>query len=162
MRLLETPSRWLVNRQNRRGIGGYLRVALATPWANLEEAMVQVDVDELSTEAVRAFLDIPEGGEKEVEPYSDVVLTEYFEEYSPTAKSFFITDGRSEAFKEFAGFAAQWMLLQSNPTAVTKVRGSLIIAGWENRALDWAAITSAALIREATASRKYRAAALAY
>jgi hypothetical protein len=73
-----------------------------------------------------------------------------------------ITGGRSEAFKEFAGFAAQWMLLQSNPTAVMKVRGSLIIAGWENRALDWAPITSAALIREAKASRKYRASALAY
>jgi hypothetical protein len=121
-----------------------------------------VDVDELSTEAVRAFLDMPEGGEKEVEPYSDAVLTEYFGEYLPTVKSFFITGGRSEAFKEFAGFAAQWMLLQSNPTAVTKVWGSFIIAGWENRALDWAAITSTALIGEATASRKYRVAALAY
>jgi hypothetical protein len=54
------------------------------------------------------------------------------------------------------------MLLQSNPTAVTKVQGSLIIAGWENRALDWATITSATLIREAMASRKYRAEALAY
>jgi hypothetical protein len=81
-------------------------VVLATPWANLEEALAQVDVDELSTEAVRAFLDMPEGGEKEVEPYSDAVLTEYFGEYSPTAKSFFITGGRSEAFKEFALFTA--------------------------------------------------------
>jgi hypothetical protein len=102
------------------------------------------------------------GGKKEVEIYSDAVLTEYFGEYSPTAKPFLITGGRSEAFKDFAGFAAQWMLLQSNPTAVTKVRGSVIIAGWENRALDWAAITSAALIREATANQKYRASALAY
>jgi hypothetical protein len=31
------------------------------------------------------------------------------------------------------------------PTAVTKIRGSLIIAGWENSDLDWAAITSTAL-----------------
>jgi hypothetical protein len=158
MRLLETPSRSLVNRLNRRSIGGYLRVASATSWANREEALAQVDVDELSTETVRAFLDMPEDGEKEVEPYSDAVLMEYFGEYLPTAKSFFIPGGR----REFAGFAAQWMLLQSNPMAITKVRGSLIIAGWENRALDWAAMTSAALIREATDSRKYRAAALAY
>jgi hypothetical protein len=120
MRLMETPSRLLVNRLNCRGIGGYLRVALATPWANLEEALAPVDVDELSTEAVRAFLDMPGAGEKEVEMYSDAVLTEYFGEYSPTSKSFLITGGRSEAFKEFAGFAAQWMLLQSNPTAVTR------------------------------------------
>jgi hypothetical protein len=44
----------------------------------------------------------------------------------------------------------------------TKVRGSLIIAGSENRDVDWAAITSTALIREATTSRKNRATALAY
>jgi hypothetical protein len=54
------------------------------------------------------------------------------------------------------------MLLQSNPSALTKIHGSLIIAGWENRDLDWAAITSAALVREAMASGKTRATALAY
>jgi hypothetical protein len=54
------------------------------------------------------------------------------------------------------------MLLQSNLTAVTKVRGSIIIAGWENRILEWAALMSGALIREATASQKNRATALAY
>jgi hypothetical protein len=36
---------------------------------------------------------MPEGGEKEVEPYSDAVLMQYFGEYSPTAKSFLITGG---------------------------------------------------------------------
>jgi hypothetical protein len=41
---------------------------------------------------------MPEGGEKEVEPYSDAVLTEYFGEYSSTAKSFFITGGRSGCY----------------------------------------------------------------
>jgi hypothetical protein len=46
------------------------------------------------------------------------------------------------------------MLLQTNVSAVMKIRGSLIIAGWENRDLDWAAITSAALVREAMANRK--------
>jgi hypothetical protein len=86
-------------------------VALTTPWANLEEALAQVDVDELSTEAVRAVLDLPEGGEKEAGAYNDAMLTKYFGEYSPTAKSFLITGGRSEVFKEYAMFCAQWMLL---------------------------------------------------
>jgi hypothetical protein len=54
------------------------------------------------------------------------------------------------------------MLLQTTPTAFTKVCGSLIIAGWENHHLDWAAITSTALIWEATASGKNQALALAY
>jgi hypothetical protein len=53
------------------------------------------------------------------------------------------------------------MLLQTNPTAVTNVRGSLIIAGWQKRDLDWAALTSIALIREARASQKNRAITLA-
>jgi hypothetical protein len=54
------------------------------------------------------------------------------------------------------------MLLQTNASTIMKIRGSLIIAGWENRDLDWAAITSATLVREATASQKNRARALAY
>jgi hypothetical protein len=66
MRLLDTPSQQLIERLNRRGLGGYLRVALATPWANMEEALAQVDVDEMSTEAVRAFLDSPEGGSSDI------------------------------------------------------------------------------------------------
>jgi hypothetical protein len=82
------------------------------------------------------YLDLPDGGVTEVESYSDAVMTRYFGEYSSTAKSFLISDGSNEAFKEFAGFCAKWMLLQSNPTAVMKVCGSLIIANWENQNLD--------------------------
>jgi hypothetical protein len=162
MKLIETPSRQLVTRLQRRSLEGYLRVSLVTPWANIEEALARVDVDDLTPAAVRAFLDLPDRGNTEVGLYNDAVRTEYFGEYSSTAKSFLITGVQSEAFKEFAGFCAQWMLLQSNPTVVTKVRGSMIITSWENRHLDWAAITSTALIREATVSRKNRATALAY
>jgi hypothetical protein len=79
---------------------------------------------------------LPEGGEKQIGTYNDATLMKYFREYSPTAKSFFITNGRSEAFKEYAGFCSQWMLLQTNVSAVTSICGSLIIAEWENRDLD--------------------------
>jgi hypothetical protein len=162
MKLLDTPSRQLIERLNRRGIGNYLRVALATPWANMEEALAQVDVDEMSTDAVRVFLDLPEGGSTDIVPYIDVVLMQYFGEYSPMAKSFLISSGRSETFKEYATFCAQWMLLQITLSAVTKVRDSLIIAGWEKHDLDWAAIMSTALIQEATSNPKSRALTLAY
>jgi hypothetical protein len=128
----------------------------------MEAALDRIHVDDLNPEAVRAFLDLLDGGVPEVECYSDAVMTRYFGEYSSTAKSFLISGGSSEAFKEFAGFCAQWMLLQSNPTAVSKVRGSLIIATWENRHLDWAEITSKALVREVTANRKIRATTLSY
>jgi hypothetical protein len=39
MKLIDTPSARLVERLNRCGLGGYLRVSLTTPWANLEEAL---------------------------------------------------------------------------------------------------------------------------
>jgi hypothetical protein len=87
----------------------------------MEEALAQVDADEMSAEAVRAFLDLPEGGSSDIGPYSDANVTEYFGDYSPPVKSFLISCGRSEAFKEYANFCAQWILLQTMPLAVTKV-----------------------------------------
>jgi hypothetical protein len=162
MKLIDALSRQLVKRLHRCGIGGYMRVKLATPWVNMEATLERIHVDDLNPTAVRAFLDLLDGGVTEVESYSDAVMTRYFGEYSSMAKSFLISCGSNEAFKEFAGLCAQWMLLQSNPTAVTKVRGSLIIASWENRHLDWATIMSNALVREVTANRKNRATTLAY
>jgi hypothetical protein len=58
--------------------------------------MGQADVDEMSPEAVKAFLNLPEGGEKGVGTYEDSTLTE----------SFLIAGGRSAAFKEYAVFCA--------------------------------------------------------
>jgi hypothetical protein len=64
----------------------------------MEEAHAQVDVDDLTPEAVRAFLDLLDGGITEVGPYNDPVMTEYFGEYSSMAKYFLITGGHNEAF----------------------------------------------------------------
>jgi hypothetical protein len=112
------------------------------PWVNLDKALEWVDIDEMSLEAIRAFLDLVEGGEKRVELYNDLILTEYFGEYSLTAKSFRVTSGMSGAFKEYTSFYVLWMLLQQSLYAVSKAHGSIIIAGWENRALDWAGPSS--------------------
>jgi hypothetical protein len=49
-----------------------------------------VDVDEMSTEAVRVFLDLPAGGNSEIGLYNDAILTEYFGGYSLMKKSFLI------------------------------------------------------------------------
>jgi hypothetical protein len=103
-----------------------------------------------------------EGGGWEVEWYDDSILTEYFGEFSSTAKLFRVTGGASGAYKEYANFCVQWMLLQQSSYMMTKAGSSIVIAGWENRALNWAAITSEALIREVTATRKSRAPTLAY
>jgi hypothetical protein len=52
MRPNEQLSSRLVECLNRRGLGGYLRVAQATPWANVDEALAEADVDEMSPEAI--------------------------------------------------------------------------------------------------------------
>jgi hypothetical protein len=52
-----------------------LHVGQATPWPNLDEALAQADVDEMSPAAIRAFLDLEEGGEKRVETYDDFAST---------------------------------------------------------------------------------------
>jgi hypothetical protein len=54
------------------------------------------------------------------------------------------------------------IIIASWENRVTKARGNIIIAGWENRAFDWAVITSEALIREVMATRKNRAPSLVY
>jgi hypothetical protein len=89
-------------------------------------------VNDMSPQAIRAFLDMEEVGERVVEWYADLILTEYFGEFLPTAKSFQVNGGASVAFKELASFCVQWMLLQQSSYVVTKARGSIVIAGWEN------------------------------
>jgi hypothetical protein len=69
-------------RLNCKGINGYLRVGQATPWAHLEEALAMADVHDMSPQAIRAFLDIEKGGEREVECYADSILTKCFGEFS--------------------------------------------------------------------------------
>jgi hypothetical protein len=62
MRLIDAPSDQWVRRLQRRAIGGYMRVGLATPWVNMEAALDRVPVDDLNPAVVRAFLDLPDGG----------------------------------------------------------------------------------------------------
>jgi hypothetical protein len=102
----------------------------------------------MSPEAIWAFLDLEEGGEKRIGFYDDSILTEY----SSVVKSFRVTGGKNGPFKEYASFCMHWMLLQQSLYAVTKARGNINIAGWENKALDLAVITSEVLIREVTAT----------
>jgi hypothetical protein len=47
----------------------------------------------MSPEAIRAFLNLQEGGEKGIGTYEDSTLTEYFDKFLPTSKSFRIAGG---------------------------------------------------------------------
>jgi hypothetical protein len=65
------------------------------------------DVDDMSPQAIRAFLDMGEGEEREFEWYDDSIPTEYFSELSPTFKLFQVTGGASAVFKEYTSFCVQ-------------------------------------------------------
>jgi hypothetical protein len=80
MKLIDAPSGPLARRLQRRGLAGYMRVGLATPWVNMEAALDRIHVDDLNPTAVRAFLDLPDSGVPEVECYNDAVMTKYFGE----------------------------------------------------------------------------------
>jgi hypothetical protein len=52
--------------------------------------------------------------------------------------------------------------LNLNAYSIPKSRGSLLVAEWEDRRIDWAVIVSEALIREVSTTRKKYPAGLAY
>ena len=54
---------WLHGHQ----LSGYLRVLEMDPWADVEAGLSTINVVEITTEAIRAYLDLPDSGIKEVE-----------------------------------------------------------------------------------------------
>jgi hypothetical protein len=86
--------------------------------------------------AIRAFLDLEQGGLPRVEMLDEAQLTEYIGEFSPTAKAFKMQGGPDECFREFAGFFGLYALLNLNAYSISKNRGSLLVAEWENRNIN--------------------------
>jgi hypothetical protein len=73
-------------------------------------------------------------------------LMEYFGKFSPTAKPFKTQGGPNEQFREFSSFFGLHALLNPNAYTLSKSKGSLLVAEWENRRIDWATVVSEALI----------------
>ena len=78
---------WLHQRQ----LSGYLRVLATEPWADLEAAYATLNVAEITPEAIRAYLDLPSGGIKEVEMLTHERIAAYYGKYSMTFKTFYRT-----------------------------------------------------------------------
>ena len=51
-----TLQTWLHQHQ----LSGYLRVLATEPWADVEAAFATINVEEMTLEAIRAYLDLPE------------------------------------------------------------------------------------------------------
>jgi hypothetical protein len=56
--------------------------------------------------------------------------------------------------KDFTVFFVNWALLQQNIYSISRVQGNALITKWEDWKMDWAVITSEALIQEVTTTRK--------
>jgi hypothetical protein len=54
---------------------------MKTPWASVEEALAVTSIEDLSPGAIRAFLDLEQGGVLLVETLDEAQLTEYFGEF---------------------------------------------------------------------------------
>jgi hypothetical protein len=61
MRAAENPTQWLLSRLTCCGLEGYFHIDQAMPWANLTEALAKADIDNMSPEAIRTFLDMDDG-----------------------------------------------------------------------------------------------------
>ena len=79
---------------------GYLRVLATDPWADLEAVYATIDVADITPEAVRASLDLPPGGIKDVEMLNHDSISAYYGEFSATSKSYKTLGGHSDMFKE--------------------------------------------------------------
>jgi hypothetical protein len=86
----------------------------------VENVVAVANVEDLSPGAVRAFLDLELRGEPGVETLDEAQLTEYFGEFSITAKVFKNLGGPDECFWEFAGFFGLYALLNLNLYSISK------------------------------------------
>ena len=127
-----------------------MRVLATNPWAEVEAAYATINVAEITPEAVRAYLDLPPGGIKDVGMLKHDRVSAYYGEYSATAKSYKTTGGESDLFKEWSVLFMTVAFLQVNPHAMPRGKGSLLIAEFEGTRVDWAEWTAESMLREIT------------
>ena len=150
--------KWLHQHQ----LTGYLRVLATDPWADLEAAYATLNVAEITPEAVRAYLDLPPGGIKDVEMLTHERISAYYGEFSTTSKSYKTLGGHSDLFKEWSVLFMTVAFLQQNAHAMPRGKGSLLIAEFEGTRIDWAEWTAESILREIAANRKKPVPALAH
>ena len=103
--------KWLQQHQ----LAGFLRVLATEPWADVEAAYATIDVAEITPEAIRAYLDLPPGGIKDIGMLKPDSVAAYYGDYSATAKSYKTTGGGSDLFKEWSVLFMTVAFLQVNP-----------------------------------------------
>ena len=84
------------------------------PWANVEAALTTIKVEEITAEAIKAYLDLPDGGVKEAEMLTHERIAAYYEDFSTTSKTYKTLGGQLELLKEFSILIMMVALLHQN------------------------------------------------
>ena len=115
---------WLQEHQ----LHGYLRVFATDTWADVEVAPSTIHLEEITAEAIRAHLDLPNSDIKEMEILNHERIMAYFGENSTKYKTYNTMGGQSELFKEFSVLFMTVAMLHMNQYAMPKGKESLLIA----------------------------------
>ena len=95
-----------------------------------------MNVEEMTVEGVWAYLNFLAGAMKEVETLDLEWLTAYSDEYSVFANAYKTLGGWTDIFIEFWVLFMSVALLQHNPYAMFKGKGSMLIAEFEGTRID--------------------------
>ena len=74
---------WLHEHQ----LSGYLQVLATDSWADVEAGLSTINIAEITVEAIRAYLDLLDGGIKEVEMLNHEQIVVYYQDYSIKSKT---------------------------------------------------------------------------
>ena len=103
------------------------------PCTDVEESLETINVEEITAEAIRAYLDLPDGGIKEVEMLThEQILRRVLHQIQDVQDP----GGQSELLREFSVLFMMGALLHQNPYAMPRGKGSLFIAEFEGHRID--------------------------
>ena len=129
---------------------------------DVEAALAMINVEEISSEVVQAYLDLFASDIKEVEPLDHGRIAAHFGEYYTTSKMYKTMGGSIDLFKEFSALFMSVAMLHQNLYAMPKAKGSLLILEFEGHRIDWANWTRESILREIVVNRKKPIMALAH
>ena len=96
-------------------------------------ALATINVAEITEAAIRAYLDLPDGGVKDVEILTHKRITAYYGDFSTMSKSYKMVGWKSELLKEFSVLFITVALLHLNVHSMPRGKGSLLIAEFEGQ-----------------------------
>ena len=119
------------------GLFIYLRVMATDPWADVEATLVTINVEDITTEAIHAYMDLQIGGIKDVETLDEQRIAAYYREYSNKSKKYKAMGGQSDLFKEFSVLFMTVVMLHMNLYVMLKGKACLLVSELEGHKIDW-------------------------